>query len=173
MHLAHLGIAVFVLGVTVVKSTESDRELRMAPGQSIELAGWRFDFKELRTVAGPNYDATRGRFELRRVGDPPDAAPVALLFPEKRIYRAQNQPMTEAAIRRSLLRDIYISMGEPLGGDQWAVRVHVKPMVNWIWLGCLMMALGGFVAIADRRYRRRLAQAEGRIDQGRAAGLAG
>jgi cytochrome c-type biogenesis protein CcmF len=173
MHLAHLGIAVFVLGITVVKSTESDRELRMAPGQSVELAGWRFDFKELRTVTGPNYDATRGRFELRRVGDPPDAAPVALLFPEKRIYRAQNQPMTEAAIRRSLLRDIYISMGEPLGGDQWAVRVHVKPLVNWIWLGCLLMALGGFVAIADRRYRRRLAQAEGRIDQGRAAGLAG
>jgi cytochrome c-type biogenesis protein CcmF len=163
MHLAHLGMAVFVLGVTVVKSTETERELRMAPGQHLELDGWRFDFRQLHTIKGPNYDATRGRFEVRRVGDPLDAAPRFVLSPEKRIYRAQNQPMTEAAIRRSLLRDIYISMGEPLGGDNWAVRVHVKPLVNWIWLGCVLMALGGFVAIADRRYRRRLAQDEGRV----------
>ncbi|MEN9774111.1 MAG: hypothetical protein RL322_1181 [Pseudomonadota bacterium] len=174
MHLAHLGIAVFVLGVTVVKSTETERELRMAPGQHVELSGWRVDFKSLEKVAGPNYDATRGRFELRRSDDALDTEPRAVLRPEKRIYRAQQQPMTEAAIRRSLLRDIYVSMGEPLGGDNWAVRVHVKPLVNWIWLGCVLMALGGFVAIADRRYRRRLAEREGRVTaRSQAAGLAG
>jgi len=176
MQLAHLGVAVFVLGVTVVNSTETERELRMAPGQHVELSGWRFDFTQLSTVRGPNYDATRGRFELRRTDDAAEAPPRAVLFPEKRIYRAQNQPMTEAAIDRSLIRDIYVSMGEPLGADNWAVRVHIKPLINWIWLGCVLMALGGFVAIADRRYRRRLAQQEGRITSGQgsaAGGLAG
>ena len=157
MHLAHLGVAAFVLGVTMVKSSETERELKLAPGQSVEIGGWRVDFKDLRTVAGPNYDAMRGRFELRRSDAPESSPPLATLRPEKRIYRAQRMPMTEAAIHRSLWRDVYVSMGEPLGGSDWAVRVHVKPFVNWIWLGCVMMALGGFLAIADRRYRRRLA----------------
>jgi cytochrome c-type biogenesis protein CcmF len=157
MQLAHLGVAVFVIGVTLVKSSESERELKLAPGQSVEVGGWRVDFKDLRTVTGPNYDAMRGRFELRRASDAASAPARAVMLPEKRVYRAQRMPMTEAAIDRSLWRDVYISMGEPLSGNDWAIRVHVKPFVNWIWLGCVLMALGGFVAIADRRYRRRLA----------------
>jgi cytochrome c-type biogenesis protein CcmF len=159
MQLAHLGVAVFVVGVTLVKSYESEKEVRLTPGQSVEVGQWRLDFVDLREVVGPNYDATRGRFELRERTAAPGSRPEAILQPEKRIYRAQRQPMTEAAIDRSLWRDVYVSMGEPLGGLHWAVRAHVKPFVNWIWLGCVLMAAGGFVAIADRRYRRRLAQA--------------
>jgi cytochrome c-type biogenesis protein CcmF len=159
MQLAHLGVAVFVVGVTLVKSYESEKEVRLTPGQSVEVGQWRLDFVDLREVVGPNYDATRGRFELRERTAAPGSRPEAILQPEKRIYRAQRQPMTEAAIDRSLWRDVYVSMGEPLGGLHWAVRAHVKPFVNWIWLGCVLMAAGGFVAIADRRYRRPLAQA--------------
>ncbi len=154
MHFAHLGVAVFVAGVTLVTSYESGRELRMEVGQRIELGGYDIRFVGLAPITGPNYDGTRGIFEIRRAGAG-DATPIALLSPEKRVYRASGMPMTEAAIDRSLLRDVYLSMGEPLGDRAWVVRAHVKPFVNWIWLGCVLMAIGGFVAAADRRYRRR------------------
>jgi cytochrome c-type biogenesis protein CcmF len=120
----------------------------------IELGDYSLRFVGLAKVAGPNWDAVRGTFEVRRAGS---EQPIALLHPDKRTYRASGQAMTEAAIDRSLVRDVYISMGEPVGDNAWIVRAHVKPFVNWIWLGCIMMALGGFVAIGDRRYRRRLA----------------
>jgi len=154
MHFAHLGVAVFVVGVTLVTSYESGRELRMEVGQRIELGGYDIRFIGLAPITGPNYDGTRGVFEIRRAGAG-DAAPIAMLSPEKRVYRASGMPMTEAAIDRSLVRDVYLSMGEPLGDRAWVVRAHVKPFVNWIWLGCVLMAIGGFVAAADRRYRRR------------------
>lgn len=154
MHFAHLGVAVFVAGVTLVTSYESGRELRMEVGQRIEIGGYDIRFVGLAPITGPNYDGTRGVFEIRRAGAG-DAAPIAMLSPEKRVYRASGMPMTEAAIDRSLLRDVYLSMGEPIGERAWVVRAHVKPFVNWIWLGCVLMAIGGFVAAADRRYRRR------------------
>ncbi|MCD6733047.1 MAG: heme lyase CcmF/NrfE family subunit [Burkholderiaceae bacterium] len=154
MHFAHLGVAVFVVGVTLVTSYESGRELRMEVGQRIELGGYDIRFVGLAPITGPNYDGTRGIFEIRRAGAG-ESAPIAILSPEKRVYRASGMPMTEAAIDRSLVRDVYLSMGEPLGDRAWVVRAHVKPFVNWIWLGCVLMALGGFVAAADRRYRRR------------------
>jgi len=154
MHFAHLGVAVFVAGVTLVTSYESGRELRMEVGQRIELGGYDIRFVGLAPITGPNYDGTRGIFEIRRAGAG-DAAPIAILSPEKRVYRASGMPMTEASIDRSLIRDVYLSMGEPLGDRAWVVRAHVKPFVNWIWLGCVLMAIGGFVAAADRRYRRR------------------
>ncbi len=149
MHLAHVGVAAFVIGVTLVKSYEVDRDGRMEIGQSIEAAGFQVRFDSLGDVKGPNYDAVRGRFTVLR-----DGRQVAVLAPEKRVYRASQQAMTEAAIDRSLTRDIYLSMGEPLSDTAWAVRVHVKPFVNWIWIGCVLMAAGGFAAAADRRYRR-------------------
>ncbi|MCO5099947.1 MAG: heme lyase CcmF/NrfE family subunit [Burkholderiaceae bacterium] len=158
MHFAHLGIAIFVAGVTLSNSYSVDRELRMEVGQTIVLGDYAIRFAGLQQVPGPNYDATRGRFEVRRSGAAEGAPPIAILSPEKRIYRASGQPMTEAAIDRSLTRDVYLSMGEPLGGQAWVVRAHVKPFVNWIWLGCLAMAFGGFVSAADKRYRRRLAE---------------
>ncbi|GIL05809.1 MAG: c-type cytochrome biogenesis protein CcmF [Betaproteobacteria bacterium] len=154
MHFAHLGVAVFVAGVTLVTSYESGRELRMEVGQRIEIGGYDIRFVGLAPITGPNYDGTRGIFEIRRAGAG-ESAPIAMLSPEKRVYRASGMPMTEAAIDRSLLRDVYLSMGEPIGERAWVVRAHVKPFVNWIWLGCVLMAIGGFVAAADRRYRRR------------------
>src|SRR5690606_10076416 len=129
-----------------------DRELRMEVGQTVTLGDYAIRFVGLQQLSGPNYDGTRGRFEVRRANAGEGAAPIALLSPEKRIYRASGQPMTEAAIDRSLTRDVYVSMGEPIGVDAWVVRAHVKPFVNWIWLGCLAMALGGFVSAADKRY---------------------
>ncbi len=158
MHFGHLGIAIFVAGVTLSNSYSVDRELRMEVGQTITLGDYGIRFVGLQQVPGPNYDATRGRFEVRRADAAPGSAPIAILSPEKRTYRASGQPMTEAAIDRSLTRDVYLSMGEPLGGQAWVVRAHVKPFVNWIWLGCLVMAFGGFVSAADKRYRRRLAE---------------
>ena len=151
MHLAHIGVAAFVMGVTLVKSYDAEKDVRMEVGQVIEVAGYTVRFDALTDVKGPNYDAVRGRFSVTRNGEA-----VATLHPEKRVYRSSRMPMTEAAIDRSLLRDVYMSMGESLGGNAWAVRVQVKPFVNWIWLGCVMMAAGGLLAAADRRYRRAL-----------------
>ncbi len=150
MHLAHLGIAVFVIGVTLVKSYESEIEARMQTGQTIQLGQYGLRFDALSDHAGPNYDAVRGSFVLLQ-----DGKVVENLSPEKRIYRAGKQPMTEAAINRSLTRDVYLSMGEPLDQKTWAVRLSIKPFVNWIWIGCVLMALGGLCAILDKRYRRR------------------
>jgi cytochrome c-type biogenesis protein CcmF len=149
MHLAHLGLAVFVVGVTLVKSYEAESEQRIEVGQTVQVGAYSARFISVDPVRGPNYDGVQGHFEISRSGKI-----VEILHPQKRIYRAGKQPMTEAAIDRSPLRDVYISMGEPVGDKAWAVRLHVKPFVNWIWSGCVLMALGGFVAIADRRYRR-------------------
>ena len=154
MHLGHLGVAVFVAGVTISNSWSVDRELRMEPGQTVVLGDYAIRFTGLKPLTGPNYDSTQGRFEVRRAGAAADGKPLAILSPEKRIYRASGQPMTEAAIDRGLTRDVYLSMGEPLDGNAWVVRAHVKPFINWIWLGCLIMAVGGFVSAADRRYRQ-------------------
>jgi cytochrome c-type biogenesis protein CcmF len=149
MHLAHIGIAVFVFGVTMVKSYEIEQDGRMEIGQTIEIGGYQIRFDGLRDVRGPNYDATRGEFTVSR-----DGKTLTKLYPEKRVYRATRMPMTEAAIDHGLMRDVYLSMGEPIGDKVWAVRTHVKPFVKWIWFGCVLMAAGGVLAAADRRYRR-------------------
>ncbi|MBL8383318.1 MAG: heme lyase CcmF/NrfE family subunit [Burkholderiales bacterium] len=148
MLLAHLGVAVFIVGVTMVKSYERDADLRLAPGQSAPVGDLTVRFGGVREVAGPNYTAVRGELQVMD-GD----RVVAVLHPEKRIYKVQKSPMTEAAIDTSLARDLYVALGEPDGADAWIVRVHVKPFVVWIWLGCLLMALGGAIAVFDRRYR--------------------
>ena len=154
MMVAHLGIAVFVFGVTLVKGYESERDLRMAPGETVSIGGHRFTFKGTKEVAGPNYAAMQGEFEVRREGS--DTI-VRTMRPEKRIYHASGQTMTEADIDTGLFRDLYVSLGEPIEAGAWGVRVYHKPFVDWIWGGCLMMALGGFLALADRRYRLRMA----------------
>jgi cytochrome c-type biogenesis protein CcmF len=136
------------IGLTSVYSIE--RDLRMAPGESAELAGYTFRFEGTEPVRGPNYVGERGLIAVTR-GD----GEVALLHPEKRRYLARSsQMMTEAAIDASLMRDLYVALGEPLGDDgAWAVRLHFKPFVRWIWLGALFMAAGAGLAAADRRYR--------------------
>ena len=148
MLLAHAGIGVFVIGVTLVKSYESERDLRMAPGETATLGGYSFRFDGVKEVAGPNYAAVRGAVAVQRDGEP-----VAMLAPEKRIYRVQRNPTTEAAINPGISRDLYVSLGEAVGDNAWTIRIHVKPFVRWIWFGCLMMAFGGLLAASDRRYR--------------------
>ena len=150
MHLAHLGIAVTLVGITMVKGYEATADVRMKPGDTVRLAGHAFRMDGMGEVDGPNYVAARARFT---VTDPGGAA--FAMRPEKRMYRSQRMPMTEAAIRSGLVGDIYVSLGEALSDGQWVVRAQVKPFVNWIWGGCVLMALGGLVSLTDRRYRIR------------------
>jgi len=150
MHCAHLGIAVFIFGVTIVEGYATERDLRMAPGEHTAIAGYDFEFKGTHELPGPNYTAVQGDFDVRRVG----SSDVFLeLHPQKRTYAASGQTQTEASIDPGLTRDLYVSLGEPVEGDAWGVRVYYKPFVDWIWGGCALMALGGFLALCDRRYR--------------------
>jgi cytochrome c-type biogenesis protein CcmF len=149
MLMAHLGIAVFIIGVTMVKGYETERDVRMDVGDTVEAGGYEFRFDGVSDQPGPNYMAAQGRVTVRK-----DGKIVTVLQPEKRQYNASGMPMTEASIQPGFLRDLYVSLGEPIPGTTaWAVRVYIKPFVDWIWLGCLMMALGGVFAISDRRYR--------------------
>jgi cytochrome c-type biogenesis protein CcmF len=145
---AHLGVALFALGVTLVKGYETHAELKMEAGDTAKLAGYAFRFASIGEVKGPNYTAARAAIEVTREGEA-----VATLHPEKRLYLAQRMPMTESAIDAGLARHLYVSLGEPLTERQWLVRIHHKPFVSWIWIGCLLMALGGLVSVLDRRYR--------------------
>jgi cytochrome c-type biogenesis protein CcmF len=149
MMLAHAGIAVFLVGALLVEGLNGQREVALKPGQSVELGRDAFRFEGVERLQGPNYIADRGTVQLLR-----DDAPVATLHPEKRTYVSGGQVMTEAAIEPGLLGDRYVALGESLGGGAWAVRVHSKPFVRWIWLGAVLMALGGFVTATDRRFRR-------------------
>ncbi|MFZ3087869.1 MAG: heme lyase CcmF/NrfE family subunit [Methylotenera sp.] len=148
MVVAHLGIAVFTLGVTVVKGFESEIAVRMQTGDVAHLAGFDFTFEGVQEVEGPNYSSSRGQIRITKNG-----VERTVLMPEKRVYTVQNMPMTEAGISPSLIHDLYASLGEPLDGGAWSVRIYHKPMVEWIWVGCLMMAFGGLLALSDRRYR--------------------
>lgn len=148
MVIAHLGIAVFTLGVTVVKGFESEIAVRMQTGDVAHLAGFDFTFEGVQEIEGPNYSSSRGQIRITKNG-----VERTVLMPEKRVYTVQNMPMTEAGISPSLIHDLYASLGEPLDGGAWSVRIYHKPMVEWIWVGCLMMAFGGLLALSDRRYR--------------------
>jgi cytochrome c-type biogenesis protein CcmF len=149
MLLAHCGVAVFIVGVTLVKGYETERDVRMAVGDSVSIGSYAFRFDGVESVPGPNYRAARGTVAVSR-----DGRQILTLRPEKRIYNAQQMRMTEAAISTGILGDLYVSLGEPVADGAWSVRVYHKPFVTWIWGGCLIMALGGFVALTDRRYRR-------------------
>jgi cytochrome c-type biogenesis protein CcmF len=155
MMVAHLGVALFILGVTLVRGYEAERDLRMAPGDKVVLGGYEFVFKGTQEIPGPNYAAVQGEFEVRRQGGQKSWT----MHPEKRLYQATGQTMTEAAIDTGLARDLYLSLGEPVGDGAWGVRVYHKPFVDWIWGGAFVMALGGFLALCDRRYRGRRAAA--------------
>jgi len=148
MLLAHFGVAVFVTGVTLVKGYDSERDVRMEAGDIVELGGYTFRLDGVRDVQGPNYVAARAQIQVNRNG-----RPVTTLYPEKRIYTVQNMPMTEAAIDPGFTRDLYVSLGDSVSATAWIVRVQHKPFIDWIWGGCLLMALGGALAASDRRYR--------------------
>jgi cytochrome c-type biogenesis protein CcmF len=148
MWLAHLGVAVFAFGVSMVRTYEVQEDLTMTIGASATVGGYEFKFADLHEVHGPNYEAIEADMPVTRNG-----SEVTVLHPQKRVYRVQRTPTTEAAIQPGLTRDLYVSLGEAVQGNTWTLRVHVKPFVDWIWGGCLLMALGGIVAVSDRRYR--------------------
>ena len=148
MSIAHFGVGLFVIGVTIVSAfgVESDRAL--APGETIEVAGYQFEMRELRNVQGPNFSAIEAEIEIRKNGEY-----VATVLPQKRQYLVQKSWMTEAGIRAGLDKDLFVALGDQLGNGGWSVRIQYKPLIRFIWLGALIMALGGLVAISDRRYR--------------------
>jgi cytochrome c-type biogenesis protein CcmF len=148
MVLAHCGVALFIVGVTMVKGFEVEQDLRMNVGQTATIGGYTFRFDGTEQYKGPNYIAARGTFRVSQ-----DGRDVTVMYPEKRRYNVQNQTMTEAAISPGFARDLYVSLGEPLDDGAWSVRLYHKPFVDWIWGGCLVMALGGILAVSDRRYR--------------------
>ena len=148
MQTAHLGMAIFVIGVTLIKGYELERDVRMGQGDTVTLAGTTFRLVGVEKVPGPNYNAMRGTVTFSQNG-----VVEGQLFPEKRVYFSSTMPMTEAAIHSSIDRDLYVSLGEPLPDGAWSLRVYYKPFVNWIWAGCLLMALGGALAASDKRYR--------------------
>jgi len=149
MILAHTGVAVFLVGALLVEGLNQQREVAVGPGKSVEVAGYEFRLDDVAHSRGPNYEADRGTVTVLR-----NDRVVTVLHPEKRAYVSGGQVMTEAAIRPGITKDLYVALGEPLGGGAWAVRVHIKPFVRWIWLGALLMMLGGFVTAADKRFRR-------------------
>ncbi len=152
MLVAHLGIAVFIVGVTLVKGYEEEKNVALDSGQSVAAGGYEFTFRGVTPVTGANYTGLAGIVEMRKNG-----VLVDTLRPEKRIYNATGSTMTEAAIDAGLFGDRYVSLGEPVtdkGPDgAWGLRIYVKPFVDWIWGGAFLMALGGFIAMTDRRYR--------------------
>ena len=148
MLLAHCGMAVFIVGVTLVKGYEIEKDVRMQVGDSATIGTYTFRFDSVKELRGPNYTGAHATLTVTQ-----DGKHVATMEPEKRLYTATRTPMTEAAIATGFTRDLYVSVGEPLPDGAWAVRLHVKPFVDWIWAGCVLMALGGFLAVCDRRYR--------------------
>ncbi len=150
MMFAHIGIAVTAIGITLVSTYSEERDIRMAKGDSVELAGYEFTFQGTHVVTGPNYMADRATIVVTE-----DGHAVVTLHPEKRRYNVKQNVMTEADIDAGLFRDLYVALGEPLNnGEAWAVRVHYKPYVRWLWLGGLMMGFGGLLTVADKRYRK-------------------
>jgi cytochrome c-type biogenesis protein CcmF len=148
MILAHCGVAVFIIGVTMVRSYETERDVRMQPGDTVEVGGYGFRLEGFERADGPNYTSTVGTVTVLRKG-----VKQTTLRPEKRFYPVQQMPMTEADIDSGLTRDLYVSLGEPVGDGAWVVRIYHKPFVDWIWGGALIMAIGGLIALTDRRYR--------------------
>ncbi len=151
MHIAHFGVGIFTLGVTIVMTFSIETDRALSPGQSVAAGAYTFEMRELLDVQGPNWNAREAVVDVRGA----DGEFVGQLRPQKRTYLVQQSPMTEAGILVGWRRDLLISMGDPIGADTWSVRVQYKPLVRWIWYGCLLMAIGGLVAASDRRYRVR------------------
>jgi cytochrome c-type biogenesis protein CcmF len=136
--------------VTIVKGFESEIAMKMQNGDIAHLAGFDFTFEGVTEIVGPNYTASRGQIRITKNG-----IERTVLTPEKRLYTVQNMPMTEAGISPAVIHALYASLGESLPGGAWSVRIYHKPMVEWVWVGCLLMAFGGMLALSDKRYRLR------------------
>ncbi|MCL4791635.1 MAG: c-type cytochrome biogenesis protein CcmF, partial [Gammaproteobacteria bacterium] len=148
MSIAHLGLGLFVLGVTVTSSFNVETDQRIAVGETAQIGDYSVLFKGVQQVSGPNYQGLRGEMIVTQGG-----RPIATLHPEKRVYGTRSSPMTEAGIDAGWSRDVFVALGDDLGRDAWSVRLQYKPLIRFIWLGALVMALGGVLAASDRRYR--------------------
>jgi cytochrome c-type biogenesis protein CcmF len=148
MQVAHLGVGLFVIGVTATSSFSIETDQRIMPGESVTVADYTIQFGAPQQVQGPNYAAVRSEMKISRNGQP-----VSVLYPEKRMYRVQKSPMTEADIDSRWRRDLFIALGEDLGQNAWSVRIQYKPLIRFIWFGAFVMAFGGLIAVTDRRYR--------------------
>jgi cytochrome c-type biogenesis protein CcmF len=148
MIIAHFGIAVSVLGATMVSNYSIEKSVRMGPGISQELAGYTFKYIETKNVVGPNYTAQQGQIEIYK-----DDEFITLLKPDRRQYNVRTMDMTEAGIDWGLFRDLYVTMGDPISLTEFAVRLNYKPFVRWLWFGSIFMMVGGFLAASDKRYR--------------------
>ncbi len=171
MLIAHFGVAVFIVGVTLVKGYEVERDVRLDVGQGVTVGADTYTFRGVAAQEGPNYDALIGTIDVSRGG-----RHVVTLRPQKRTFHASGEVMTEASIDRGVTGDRYVSLGEPVtargAAGAWAVRIYLKPFVDWIWFGCMLMALGGFTTIADRRYRMALRRRAAALVPGAAPGVA-
>jgi cytochrome c-type biogenesis protein CcmF len=148
MCIAHFGVGMFAIGASGVESYKIEKDVALKPGGSFRIAGYDFRFVNAVNVRGPNYDAVEALVEVTRGGKP-----VAILKPQKRHFRVQQSDNSQAAISVNWARDLFVAMGNPLGENAWSMRIQYKPLVRYIWLGALVMAIGGLVAATDRRYR--------------------
>jgi len=153
MVLAHLGVSLFVIGIAITTTYSVEKDLRMDPGTSYNIAGYEFRFDGIKKTPGPNYVANQATITILK-----NKEKIGVLHPQKRTYGGRGNPMTEASIDIGLFRDLYAALGEPLSHGAWSMRIYYKPMIRWIWAGCLFMAMGGFIAVSDRRYRQKVKQ---------------
>src|SRR5690349_5725455 len=147
MQVAHLGVAIFIVGVTMVTGYQAEQDVKMQIGDVVHTGGYEFQFNGISDVVGPNYQGARAEIIVSKNGVEKER-----MYPEKRNYNASGNVMTETAIDSGLFRDLYVSLGEPVGSGAWSVRVYYKPFVGWIWYGAVLMAIGGGLALSDRRY---------------------
>jgi cytochrome c-type biogenesis protein CcmF len=154
MTVAHIGVGLFAIGVTITQSYRIEKDFALQPGETVEMQGYTFRFDSIEHVTGPNWDAEQAHFTVTR-----GEKLIAKLNPQKRVYRVRTMPMTEAGIEVDWNRDLFVAMGEDLGANKWSMRLQYKPMVRFIWFGCFVMMVGGFIAITDRRFRTRKQEA--------------
>jgi cytochrome c-type biogenesis protein CcmF len=148
MCIAHFGVGMFAIGASGVESYKIEKDVALKPGGSFRIAGYDFRFVDAKNVRGPNYDAVEALVEVTRGGKP-----VTILKPQKRHFLVQQTDNSQAAISVNWARDLFVAMGNPLGENAWSMRIQYKPLVRYIWLGALVMAIGGLIAATDRRYR--------------------
>jgi cytochrome c-type biogenesis protein CcmF len=148
MTVAHIALAIFIVGITSVESYTQERDIAVGPGQTVALGNYGFRFDKLENIEGPNYEGVRGYFSVTHEG-----RPIMSLTPEKRLYWVQRQTMTEAGIGSYWGSNIFLAMGDDLGAGKWSVRLQVRPLVNYVWIAAFIMALGGGIAASDKRYR--------------------
>lgn len=141
MLIAHMGVGVFIIGVTVSSQYSVEKDLELSVGQDVAIGPYHFKFSQLDSIKGPNYQGLQAKFDIEKNG-----RFLTTLYPQKRFYIPRELPLSETAIDSNLFRDIYIALSEATGQNTWAVRIYVKPFIIWIWLGGSLIALGALLS---------------------------